>query len=723
MSEQQKQRIFVEGRNCWRVEHADRVAFLIDAASYFAAFYGAVSRAQESVVIVGWDFDSRIQLLRDNREREFPTRLGEFLDAIAAARPGLEIRILNWDFSMIYALDREFFPVYKLDWRSHRRVHFSLDGRHPVGASHHQKIVVVDDKIAFSGGIDLSKNRWDRPEHRPDDPLRVDPLGRRYPPHHDAQIAVDGNAAAALGELVRERWRRATGQELRSPQAKGNDPWPPELDADLEDVNVAIARTMAAYKGYPEVHEVERLYLDAIAAARRFIYIENQYFTSASIGDALMKRLEEKDGPETVVVLPLKRYGWLEESTMGTLRSRLLRRLRGADTFERLRVFFPHVEGLKEGVENVHAKVLVIDDTLARVGSANLNNRSMGLDSECDIAIEAAGEERVEKVIAHLRNRLLGEHLSVSPEEVAKTLQAKNSLIKAVDKLRALNHAHTLKPLPTEIPEWMERVIPESEIVDPERPIDPEELINTFVPEEGRKVGFHYLRGNAIALFVLLGLAGIWHFTDPAFLSDIAQVAKRAAMWFRDGTALFVVPGLFIVGALLFFPVTLLIFACAIVFEPVPAFLFAFIGCHLSAAVTYVVGRKVERDTVRRFGGTAVNRLTRRLGDHGLMAVFNARLAPVAPFTVLNLVAGASQVRFRYFLLATFMGMTPGIVAIVIFGDVLKRAIREPAIGNFAALAAVTLTIGLLAWASGRLLGIAQKPQTNISQPSGRQSS
>ena len=320
-----------------------------------------------------------------------PGELGWFLNALVSHRQRLHVYILNWDFSVLFALEREPLPKLKFGLRSHRRVHFRLDGHHPIGASHHQKIVVVDDAVAFVGGMDLAIRRWDTPDHCVDDPRRVDPAGELYPPVHDIQMAVDGQAAAALGELARERWRHATGQRIGAVHEGKSDPWPRFLTPDFEHVAVAISRTQPTYNGNAEVREVEALYLDAIAAARRSIYMEAQYLTSTALGTALAKRLAESGGPEVVLILPRDGAGWLEQSTMSVLRARLLRQLRSADHFGRLRVYYPAVPGLGDGCINVHAKVLVVDDTLVRIGSSNLSNRSMGLDTECDLGIEAGG--------------------------------------------------------------------------------------------------------------------------------------------------------------------------------------------------------------------------------------------------------------------------------------------------------------------------------------------
>ena len=150
---------------------------------------------------------------------------------------------------MIFGADREFLPLYGLTWKRHRRVHFRFDDTHPLAGSHHQKIVVVDDKVAFVGGLDLTSRRWDSPEHRPDDPRRV-ALGKPYPPFHDLMIAVDGEAARAAAEIARKRWRAATGEALH-PVATAGDPWPESLAPAMTDVDVALACTEPAVNGTP----------------------------------------------------------------------------------------------------------------------------------------------------------------------------------------------------------------------------------------------------------------------------------------------------------------------------------------------------------------------------------------------------------------------------------------------------------------------------------------
>ena len=114
-----------------------------------------------------------------------------------------------------------------------RQIRFCLDDDLPFGASQHQKIVVVDDALAFSGGLDLTTRRWDTRAHRLDDPRRVDLAGVPYAPFHDVQAMVDGKAAAALAELARVRWTHGAC-ERAPPVRPTGDPWPKSVTPDSD---------------------------------------------------------------------------------------------------------------------------------------------------------------------------------------------------------------------------------------------------------------------------------------------------------------------------------------------------------------------------------------------------------------------------------------------------------------------------------------------------------
>ena len=500
-SSQAERRLCRPGETCWQQPHAPRFGVLIDAADYFQAAREAMIAAEREILILAWEFHTKTELVRPAASHDaegtpygadgWPSRLGDFLIALAEAKPRLEIRIVLWDFAMIYAPERELIPIFRLPWKGHPRIHLQMDSAHPPAASQHQKIVVCDDKVAFSGGLDLTANRWDTREHLADDPRRVNPAGEPYGPFHDAMAILDGPAARALGEIARQRWAVASGYDCHAPtDGLAADPWPASVTPLLTDVHPAIARTYPAYRGFPEVREVERLFLESIQAARHAIYIEQQYFTSAAIGEALERSLTLANGPDIVIVLPYETSGWLEESTMGVGRVRLQRRLEAADRFGRLRVYQTRVPGAGLDAVKLHAKLMMVDDRLLRVGSANMSNRSLGLDSECDIALEAAGDdaERIAAAVTHQRNDLLAEHLGTDADTVAAAVQREGGLIAGIEALRAPDgaDARTLIPLTHDVPEWMERLVPDTRKLDPERPIQPDLLLERFLPARER---------------------------------------------------------------------------------------------------------------------------------------------------------------------------------------------------------------------------------------------
>jgi uncharacterized membrane protein YdjX (TVP38/TMEM64 family) len=435
--------------------------------------------------------------------------------------------------------------------------------------------------------------------------------------------------------------------------------------------------------------------------------MENQYLTSASVGEAMAARLQEKNGPEIVIVLPQKSSGWLESTVMDTLRARLLRRLREKDRFGRLRVYYPAAEGVKDGIY-VHAKVMVVDDALIRVGSANLSNRSMGLDTECDLAVEAAGEGRIEEAIAGLRDRLLGEHLGHQPETIRDVLAEKRSLIETVEGLRGSRRS--LETLPMEVPEWLDDVVPDTPIFDPERPISADDLTREFVPEEVKRSKGQALWRVAGILLIMLGLAAAWRWTPLGGWLDVQTLVAWAGQLRGHSAAAFIVIGAYLVGGVLFFPVTVLILATALIFELWAGFAYSLIGCHLSAAATYGLGALIGRETIMRLKDSRLNRLSRSLANYGVLTIISLRVVPVAPFTLINIVAGASHIRFRDFVLGTFLGMTPGITAISIFGHQLEVAIRDPNIESFAILGSVILVTALAALAVRRWLRSKNEP-------------
>jgi phospholipase D1/2 len=454
------------GRNCWRVERADRSALVVDACDYYRLARQAMLCARSQIFLIGWDVDTRISLVDKEEAGEAPNCLGALVSWLVKRRPELRVYILAWDEGMLSVPGRGTTMLRLLAWQWNERINFKFDSSHPLAASHHQKILVVDDSVGFCGGIDITADRWDTRDHKDAEPGRRRPFtGRRYEPWHDTIMAVDGAAAKALGDLARLRWKIATGKALPTAKRQG-EVWPDELEPIFRDVDVAIARTRGKEGEVSEVREIEALFLDLIACARHFVYFETQYFASRVVAEAIGRRLDEPDGPEFVVINPKTAFGWLDEAVMGPARYQLVKALRERDRHGRLRIYSPVTECGSDIY--VHAKVMIVDDLFFRVGSANLNNRSMGLDSECDLLIDGRSREDVQETIANLRADLLAEHLAATPDELAACCEETGSLIATIERFRG--DGRTLIPFDPPEPSGLGLWVAENELLDPEAP-------------------------------------------------------------------------------------------------------------------------------------------------------------------------------------------------------------------------------------------------------------
>ncbi len=503
-----------ESQNVWCNAHCSRVRFLVDAENYFAFLYHALRKAQKSIALAGWDMHSDLQLIRPSTQENTPTRLMPLLESLAAKNKNLQVYALNWDFAMIFLFERQILPIYHFEWSTNKNIHFRLDDAHPLGGSQHQKIVVIDRKIAFVGGIDLGTDRWDTRRHWAFDKERFTPDENTYPPFHDMQVAVEGDIAEQISVLMEERWRQATRKKIRLNQAE-TSPWPEEHDFSksildqtlqnhanfemdhcqklsephLKNITAALSRTLPAYKNLKETREIESLHLAAIANAKNFIYIENQYLTSHSIGQALTQKLEKDRNVQIVIVTPLELAGWLEESSMGVLRSHVLYNMRQSSGKDQFRILYPvsRNENHKNILVNVHAKIIIVDDMFLHIGSANLSNRSMGLDSEIGVTIFSDQEDETHQAIKNLRHSLLAEHFDETIQFVQtrerKSVTGPYPMLKFMDQLCAkANQSKSLSrrslvPLQDKFTQVKEFIEPMISLADPERSIQPEKFI------------------------------------------------------------------------------------------------------------------------------------------------------------------------------------------------------------------------------------------------------
>ena len=337
----------------------------------------------------------------------------------------------------------------------------------------------------------------------------------------------------------------------------------------------------------------------------------------------------------------------------------------------------------------------------------------MSLDTECNLAIEASaqGEQAatVRRAIATLRNRLLAEHLGVAVHTV-DAAEKTQGLIGAIESLRG--GARTLMPAETGVNSDLDALLPEHALIDPEQPLEVEYLMAQYVPRDEH----HTARGHAgligCAALLFGGLAVAWRATPLHDYLDLPVALRYAEQLHTLPLALLWVPLIYVIAGLAVVPVVLLIAVTGMVFGPWLGVLYAVAGSLLSAATTYWIGRQLGQDALPRFLNGRLQRLRQQLQQRGILAVTALRLLPIAPFTLVNLLAGAAQINLRNFLLGTLFGMLPSIVATVIFVDRIVATLRSPGLDSLGWLAVAIIAIVALAlFIQHRLRAAAAKSQ------------
>ncbi len=675
------------------------MAVLNDAAEYFAALRDVLLRAERQVYIVGWDIHSETDLVGPSGRAEdgLPVKLGAFLKALLQSKPALRINILTWDFAALYASEREWNSAKKFTAGCDGRLCFCLDACLPLGSAQHQKIVVVDNAIAFVGGLDLTIRRWDTSEHRLDHPLRRDPDGKPYPPFHDVQCMVEGPAAAALGEIATARWT-AAGCTSEPLLPVAGDHWPASVPAQAQAITAGIARTEPKTETGEEIDEVARLFEASINAANRFIYIENQFTSANEIARSLARRMVDVPALRVLIVTPKGHSSWFESQAMQGGRGGFLDPFVAAGVTDRLRILYPSVADEKSSAAvMVHSKVMIVDDGFLRVGSANINNRSMGADTECDLAFEATSE-RHRDFIRSQRRRLIGHFCGLDEAVIADN---EDDLFGFIDRHAASGAGRALVPIDFEhAPALIGIVQP---IADPRHPLNLQRTARRMW--NGRTV--MAAAGTAVAL---AGLALAWRYTPLSSYTDLGYVASLISQHAQSAFAPLYAVALFVLGGLVVFPVIVLIAATAAALGPWIGALSATVGVLLSSLLLFMIGRLMGHKRLQAVLGARALRVQNRIAGRGVVAVAMIRMVPIAPFTLVNLLAGASQLRLSDFLIGTLLGMAPGIITMAALGAQIADFARNASWSNIVPLGltivlwiAVCLAVQfLVTWLSGR---------------------
>jgi phosphatidylserine/phosphatidylglycerophosphate/cardiolipin synthase-like enzyme/uncharacterized membrane protein YdjX (TVP38/TMEM64 family) len=660
----------------------------------------ALLLATRQVYIIGWDIHSLTRLVGPSGRADdsFPEELGAFLQALLERTPELRIDILSWDYPALYAAEREWSSPAKFTAGASDRLSFCFDASLPLGSAQHQKIVVIDGLLAFSGGLDLTIRRWDTSAHAADDPHRVDPDGKPYPPFHDVQCMVDGEAAASLTEVVESRWRAAGCTIMPAPAVSG-DRWPASVPVQARDVMAGIARTGIATADEPAVDEVARLFEASINIADRFIYIENQFISAVDIAQLLVQRMLDVPRLRVLIVTPKLHSSWFESQAMQSGRGGFIGQFIAADVMDRVRFLYPSVQG-PDGAAAVmvHSKVMITDDRFLRVGSANLNNRSMGADTECDLAFEATSETQ-QKFIARFRRQMIGHFCGVGEREIEDN---ETDLFGYLDRLAASDREKSLQPIDPAATEGGIATVVQP-VADPREPLHLDRAANRM--------------WTARTIFAVLGLiaalAGLalaWQYTSLRDFADVGFVSSVISQPASSQFAPLLAIAAFVVGGLVVFPVLVLIAATAAALGPWMGFVSAGIGVLLSALMLFMIGRFLGHARLQRLLGRRAARIQRRVIGKGVVAVAMIRMVPVAPFSVVNLVAGASELSLRDFMLGTVLGMAPGIAVMAALGAQIADLARNASLVNVLLLALaigawIALCLGvqfLVTWMAGR---------------------
>jgi phosphatidylserine/phosphatidylglycerophosphate/cardiolipin synthase-like enzyme len=366
---------------------------LIDGAAYFPALERAIRGARRSVLIAGWCITPQFALVRD----EPPVLLRELLGEAAES---VDVRMLLWAGAPVplFAPRRASVRKGRDELVHGTRVKTALDSNERPMHCHHEKLVVIDDEVAFVGGIDLTDldgDRYDTLEH----PAR----GRMG--WHDVASRLRGPAVADVARHIAQRWQAVTGEPLEVQPADA---------VSAGDVELQIVRTLPEklYDFAPRGDfRIIEAYVRALRSAQHLIYLENQFLWSPEIVSILADKLRRPPADDFRIVIMLPgRPNTGEDDTRGQL---ALLAQADADHGRFLATTIRARSGNTNDRVYVHAKVGIVDDRWLTLGSANLNAHSFFNDSEVNVVT-------CDAVLARdTRLRLWAAHLKRDIDEVA----------------------------------------------------------------------------------------------------------------------------------------------------------------------------------------------------------------------------------------------------------------------------------------------------------------
>lgn len=698
-----KPEIFTPGYNCWKQEKADFLSIVVDYGNYYRDLHESIVKARHSIFILGWDIDSRIELLRGEHAEnsKHPVTLFDLLCWKAKENPEIQIYLNKWNYSFFFMKERE--PLWEHKWKAcgHNNIHICLDGMIPLGACHHQKIAVIDDETVYWGGMDVALGRWDFRDHHVKNPHRADPCGfpsfdgtKHFHPYHDIQAVMSGPAARSMARLVRDRWEQACDTVpilLRGDLSEGIPPtWPDSDPPDFENIDVAISRTIPKMGEKEAVLEIKQAYLDEISQAENFIYIENQFLCSDLIAKAINQQLHRKPNLRVLLVSCYEPQGIMERKSMWGGRVKFRDLIEADGVADRVAMVYPMAkEDGETAVVRIHSKLMIIDDKYMHLGSSNINNRSFGMDTECDVSLIGNSEKACRKIAA-VRTDLIREHCGREAEEIDRmidTLQPVSRFLEPVP-----HSTQHLKRIDDEVYRTENFVSLARKIADPKQPFIGARWTTAFHHGAPRK---QLSRNTALLIgFILLCclIAFAWKYTP---LSEYASIESLEKLFSReeDTVVSYIwVTALYVICSLLFMPVTVLSAAMIVIFGGVKGVIISLIGAMLSSLAGYQIGQMAGPDNLKKVS-KQVEAVLNKISNLNVMSVAVVRTLPLAPFSVVNLVFGVSNVSMMTFLIGTLLGLLPGKITLAFMGESISDLIHQPTAENI-----TYVTIGFMAW-------------------------
>jgi phospholipase D1/2 len=289
-----------------------------------------------------------------------------------------------------------------------------------------------------------------------------------------------------------------------------------------------------------------------------------------------------------------------------------------------------------------------------------------------------------------VRDRLLGHHCGVTAEEASALLARTGSLIKTARMLG--RHGHRLHEVDDHAVSLPLASALEA-VADPERPIPAPAFLQNFVGERPRARHLGRLAKVVGIGVAIVAMTLAWRFTPLSAFADPENIRQWLEGVADIPEAPLIVLATFVIGGLLVLPVMLLIAATAAAFGPWLGLAYGAAGAIASAVVTYGIGAAIGRRGIEHVLGPRLNRVRRAVVQRGTLAVAAVRLVPIAPFTLVNLIAGASKIPFADYLFGTIMGMAPGLILMSALGHQTWTILREPTATNVS-----LFILAVLAW-------------------------